>query len=191
MLIYLKRILNFIAMIKLHSNNNVIIGEGVKLNARGVKIVHDCRFIIGNGSSFEGQTYFERNNVEIKIGINTFIGASNLISAEKIDIGDNVLIAWGCTIVDHDSHATAWWERAGDCERWMRGEKLWDHVKVSPVRIENHAWIGFNSIILKGVTVGEGAIVAAGSVVTKDVPPYTLVAGNPARPIRELEQDPG
>jgi galactoside O-acetyltransferase len=55
-----------------------------------------------------------------------------------------------------------------------------------PVKIEDKVWIGFNSIILKGVTVGEGAIVGAGSVVTKDVPPYTIVAGNPARIIREL-----
>ena len=61
-------------------------------------------------------------------------------------------------------------------------------VKIAPVRIGDKAWIGFNAIILKGVTVGEGAIVAAGAVVTKDVPPYTIVAGNPARVIRTLSE---
>ncbi|WP_292489709.1 DapH/DapD/GlmU-related protein [Mesorhizobium sp.] len=54
-------------------------------------------------------------------------------------------------------------------------------MKIGKVRISDNAWIGFNSIILKGVTIGEGAIVGAGSVVTKNVEPFTIVAGNPAR----------
>lgn len=54
----------------------------------------------------------------------------------------------------------------------------------APVIIKDNAWIGMSAIILKGVTVGEGAIVAAGSVVTKDVPPHTIVAGVPARVIK-------
>ena len=58
-----------------------------------------------------------------------------------------------------------------------------------PIVIKDKAWIGFNSIILKGVTIGEGAIVGAGSVVTKDVPPYTIVAGNPARIVREIPEN--
>jgi acetyltransferase-like isoleucine patch superfamily enzyme len=60
---------------------------------------------------------------------------------------------------------------------------------MKPVKINDRVWIGFNSIILKGVTIGEGGIVGAGSVVTKDVPPYTIVAGNPARVIREIPID--
>jgi acetyltransferase-like isoleucine patch superfamily enzyme len=55
--------------------------------------------------------------------------------------------------------------------------------------ISDFVWIGANVIILKGVTIGEGAIVGAGSVVTKDVPPYTIVAGNPARIIREIPEN--
>jgi acetyltransferase-like isoleucine patch superfamily enzyme len=60
---------------------------------------------------------------------------------------------------------------------------------MSPVVIEDKVWIGFNVIILKGVRVGEGAVVAAGSVVTKDVPPYCVVAGNPAHVVKELAED--
>ena len=56
----------------------------------------------------------------------------------------------------------------------------WIDVETRPICINKNAWIGTRSIILKGVNIGEGAIVAAGSVVTKDVPEYTLVAGNPA-----------
>ena len=68
----------------------------------------------------------------------------------------------------------------------MVPSKNWNVVKKSPVIIEDKVWIGTRSIILKGVTVGEGAIVGAGSVVTKDVQPWTVVAGNPAQKIKEL-----
>ncbi len=75
---------------------------------------------------------------------------------------------------------------------WKRGleekkiglYKDWSNVKSSPITIKDKAWIGFNSIILKGVTIGEGAVVAAGSVVTQDVPDYAVVGGNPAKIIK-------
>lgn len=95
-------------------------------------------------------------------------------------------MAWGCWIVDHNSHAISWENRSNDVKDWYVGKKNWDNVIRKPVKINNKAWIGFNSIILKGITIGEGAIVGAGSVVTKDVPPYTIVAGNPAKIISEL-----
>lgn len=60
-----------------------------------------------------------------------------------------------------------------------------DTEKTSPIHIGNHCWIGCNCIVLKGVTIGDGAVVAAGSVVTKNIPPNTLVAGNPAKIIKE------
>nr|WP_325058528.1 DapH/DapD/GlmU-related protein [Sphingomonas sp. EC-HK361] len=90
------------------------------------------------------------------------------------------------TVVDHNSHGIAWQDRAQDVLDWGRGAKDWSAVKIAPVRIDDKAWIGFNAIILKGVTIGEGAIVAAGAVVTKDVAPYTIVGGNPAVVLRTL-----
>lgn len=68
----------------------------------------------------------------------------------------------------------------------MIAHKNWDVVKSKPIKICDDAWIGMNCIILKGVTIGEGAIVGAGSVVTKDVPAWTVVAGNPAKVVKTL-----
>ena len=110
-------------------------------------------------------------------------------SAQRVDIGDDVLISWGTTIVDHNSHATSFTLRSNDAVDWLEGKKDWTNVKIAPVKISNKVWIGFNCIILKGVTIGEGAVVGAGSVVTKDVPPWTIVAGNPARIIREIPEN--
>jgi acetyltransferase-like isoleucine patch superfamily enzyme len=62
-------------------------------------------------------------------------------------------------------------------------------VKMAPIRIGNKAWIGFNVIILKGITIGEGAVIGAGSVVTKDVEPFTVVAGNPAKIIKKITEN--
>jgi galactoside O-acetyltransferase len=80
-------------------------------------------------------------------------------------------------------------ERALDVKDWASGLKDWSNVVCRPVIIQDKAWIGFNVIILKGVTIGTGAIVGAGSVVTKDVPAYCIAGGNPARVIRELSQN--
>ena len=89
-----------------------------------------------------------------------------------------------------------WSERQYDTLREMddirhgRSEiasKDWSVVVSKPIKICDKAWIGLNCIVLKGVTIGEGAVVAAGSVVTKDVPAWTLVGGAPAKVIRSLD----
>ncbi len=80
-------------------------------------------------------------------------------------------------------------QRRTDVADWMRGHKDWTHVAIAAVTIADRAWIGFGATILKGVTVGEGAVVAAQSVVTRDVAPWTVVAGNPAREIRRMDPD--
>lgn len=140
----------------------------------------------------------ENDKGSIVIGDNTYIsGGTTIISACGVKVGSDVLIAWGCTIVDHDSHSLDWTERARDVASWRKGIaagglttaatlKNWAVVPMAAVHIGDKAWLGFNVIVLKGVTIGEGAVVAAGSVVTKDVSPWTLAAGNPARTIKEL-----
>lgn len=125
-----------------------------------------------------GKFIFETSSGKVMIGNRVHIGGSTFISRHSIVIDDDVIIAWDCLFYDHNSHSTKWGERNNDVmqeyEDVQNGKsviasKNWEVVKSAPIHICSKAWIGARSIILKGVTVGEGAIVAAGSVVTKDV----------------------
>lgn len=138
---------------------------------------------------------FETKDGEVLIGKRSFVGGSTIICKNKIEIGDNVFIAWGGTIYDHDSHSLDYREREKDIEQQLLDfkagkdfieNKNWNVVNSKPIKICSNAWIGMNCIILKGVTIGEGAIVAAGSVVTRDVGAWTVVGGNPAKFIKEI-----
>lgn len=106
---------------------------------------------------------------KIEIGNNSYIGdRTEIHSGKSVKIGSNVNIAWDCNILDRDYHAF-----------------MSDTEVIKPVTIGDNVWIGCQSIVLKGVTIGNGSVVASGSVVTKDVPENCLVAGNPAKVIRE------
>lgn len=143
----------------------------------------------------------EREVGIVQIGDRTSIGKnSNLVCAQNLLVGSDVLISWGCTIIDHNSHSVQWSKRVSDVRLWHEGVvqdglagaarlKNWQPVDVAPVTIGDKVWIGFNVIVLKGVTIGEGAVIGAGSVVTRAVPAWTVAAGNPARVIRELGAD--
>lgn len=144
---------------------------------------------IGDESRVETRLTIEREGATLTVGDRSFIGGGDISCASSITVGDDVMIAWNTTIFDHASHSLRFSERANDVTAWLRGKKNWAVVQVAPVRICNKAWVGFGSIVLPGVTIGEGAVVGAGSVVTRDVPPWTVAAGNPARVIRELAED--
>lgn len=149
---------------------------------------------VGAGSLIEGHYVFERSGGKITVGRNSFIGPGQFICIDEISIGDDVLISWGCTMIDNDAHSLDFEVRKNDVYDWKRGVeenavgkyKNWNGITSAKISIGNKAWIGFNVIVLKGVSIGEGAIVGAGSVVTANVPANTVVAGNPAKVIRTL-----
>jgi len=153
--------------------------------------------IIGKNSMVGCDFIFESDSGEIIVGDNTFIsGGTSLIARTKISIGSYVTIAWGCTAYDHNSHSLDFRERQKDIERQNKDfkngrnfteSKDWSVVKSKPIIIEDNVWIGFGSLVLSGVTIGEGAIVGAKSVVREDVEPWTVVAGNPAVVIKRLK----
>ncbi len=107
----------------------------------------------------------------LKIGKRCSIGdRTEIHCGNAVTIGDDVIIAWDCNILDRDYHSAD-----GSTEQ------------IEPVFIGNRVWIGCHSIILKGVTIGQDSVVAAGSVVTKNVPEKTLVAGNPAKIVKKVK----
>jgi acetyltransferase-like isoleucine patch superfamily enzyme len=106
----------------------------------------------------------------LQIGNNVFINyGSSLVSSALVKIGDDCLIGTHVMVMDCDFHRVE--------------DKAWDTSGL-PVILEERVWLANRSIVLKGVTIGHDAVVAAGSVVTQDVPPRTLVAGVPARVVR-------
>lgn len=145
---------------------------------------------VGSRSIIESELMVYAFGGNIKIGEKCYIGENSKIrSADSIAIGNNVLIAHNVNIIDTNAHEIDVVERLESYDSFLASGVFNKKgpVLTSPIIIENKAWINFNAIILKGVTIGEGAIVAAGAVVTKDVPPYAVVGGNPAKIIRMLE----
>lgn len=148
---------------------------------------------IGSGSVVKGQLLVFAHGGRVSIGQNCYLGEDSKIwSAESITIGDRVFISHNVNIHDTNSHST---------NPKLRYQHIVEIVSTGhphvnnfdiisqAVHIEDDVWIGFNSIILKGVRIGRGVVVAAGSVVTKDIPEFSIVAGNPAKIIKKIEKD--
>lgn len=144
---------------------------------------------IGADSTVTARFICNLPNSEIHVGERCFLGSNTLIDCvEKITIGHDVLIAQETVIMDHNSHSVFFKERINDVVDWRKGIKNWNVVSHSPVFIGDHCWIGLRAIITKGVKLGRGCVVAAGSVVTKSFAENSMIGGNPARLIRVIKQ---
>lgn len=150
---------------------------------------NSSKITVGMGTHIRGQLLLFKYGGEITIGENCYVGESSRIwSAKSIEIGNNVLISHNVNIMDSDSHEIDAFERSSRYKELVE-KGLWNeqgNIISSKILIEDYVWVNFNTVILKGVTIGEGAIIGANSVVTKNVKQYTFVAGNPAKFIRNL-----
>ncbi len=136
----------------------------LKKNAK-INIGNKVKFCNGVKISAWGNEY----KSIINIGDNTWIGDRTEIHAGKsVDIGANCNISWDVCIMDRDYHK-------------FNSEK----EEIEPIKIGDNVWICCNSLILKGIKIGDGSVIAAGSVVTKDVPANVLAGGNPAKILKE------
>lgn len=151
-------------------------------NTGTIQIGSDCFFKTAPHTSDIGQ--YQRTSIICRgggIAIGSHVGMSHCcINARlSVTIEDGVLIGGGVCIYDNDFHSIAYKRRAAAFD---------DTYGRAPVRIKKGAWIGAGVFILKGVTIGERSVIAAGSVVTKDVPADEIWAGNPAKFIRKIAQ---
>lgn len=148
----------------------VTVKGNLKVNAKGkITIGDNCKIW-----SHLGITQLSAGpRAIIEIGKNTFINTGTIITARHlIKIGDNCQIANQVIMMDNDFHGV-------------------DNRDATPIKesiiIENNVWLATRVMVLKGVTIGEGSVIAAGAVVTKDIPPYSLAGGVPAKIIRNIK----
>jgi acetyltransferase-like isoleucine patch superfamily enzyme len=146
---------------------------------------------IGEGASAYLATMFDVGpNGQLEIGRCALVNGARIICDTRIEIGDYALISWNVVLMDTyrapiDAAARREVLRASahGRPRHLSGPS-WS----SPIRIGANVWIGFDSCVLPGVTIGEGSIIGARSVVAEDIPPYVIAVGNPARIVRALEK---
>lgn len=137
------------------------------------KVIHKGgKLLAGNCQFYSGVRLEIGPKATLSIGNGSYLNRNTLIVCEdRVEIGENCKIAWDVIIMDSDLHP------------------IDDTTPIvnKPVRIGDGVWIGCRCIILKGVTIGHGAVIAAGSVVTKNIPPRTVYGGSPAKLIAELD----
>lgn len=154
-------------------------GSGAKIRRVRLDVLPFNKFDIGKKSTVEDFSVINNGVGDVFIGDNTLIGMSNVIIG-PVSIGNNVIFAQHIVLsgLNHEYR---------DINVPIVNQK----VTVAPIVVEDDCWIAANSVITSGVTIGKHSVVAGGSVVTKSVPPYSVVAGNPAKIIRQYDPKTG
>lgn len=166
-------------------------GNGTRLTsaARIRNALRDAKKIrVGEHSIICGELFLFAHGGDISIGDWCYIGeGARIWSSGAVRIGDRVLISHNANIFDSMTHPLNASQRHAHFKAIVQtGHPRSIDLGERPVIVGNDVWIGANACVLRGVTIGEGAIVGAGAVVTHGIPAFTIVAGNPARVIREL-----
>jgi acetyltransferase-like isoleucine patch superfamily enzyme len=147
----------------------------------------DPALSIGSNATMDGVHFALGEEGQVEIGDYCYFTNAVLLCEQRLLIGSYVVIGWNTTIADTDFHPIAPAERIADalaCSPLGKGRPR-PMIARRPVIIEDDVWIGPNATILKGVRIGTGAWVEAGTLVTRDVPPRARVLGNPAQVIGE------
>jgi maltose O-acetyltransferase len=147
--------------------------------------------LIGSNTHIRGQLVVFPHGGRIQIGNCCFVGeGSRIWSGASVVIGHRVLISHGVNIHDTVSHSFSAVRRHEHFNQIVTTgfPRVLEEVPAqAPITIEDDVWLGFSSSVLRGVSIGRGAIVGAASVVTKNVAPFSIVVGNPARVVGEAQ----
>ena len=174
---------------------NVEFGEGFYCETaqifRMLKNKQPGAVIIGKHvSCYAGCSFALGKDGRCTIGDFSLVNGALIMAEERIDIGSHCLISWNVGLADSDFHPLEPAQRLVDAQAlapFFKNRPARPRLKTAPIKIGDNVWIGMNAVILKGVTIGDNSVVAAGSVVTKSVEPNTVVAGNPAVVIKKFE----
>jgi acetyltransferase-like isoleucine patch superfamily enzyme len=188
-MIKIKKIIDFFTK---HRNFSMDTSTVIYDTARIVNNLQEPNAIeVGAFTHIKGELLTFGHGGKIRIGEFCFLGEQSRIwSAKNISIGNRVLISHNVNIFDNATHPISANARHEQFKQIITvGQPKIINLSESPIIICDDVLIGCMSIILSGVTIGEGAIIGAGSVITKNVSAWTIVAGNPARVIREIPED--
>ena len=174
---------------------NVVFGEGFYCESaqvfRFLKNKTARALVFGNHVSVYGGCSFSIGaNGNCSVGDFTLLNGALVMAEERIEIGAHCLISWNVGIADSDFHPLEPAQRLIDSHAlapFFKDRPPRPRIRTAPVIISDNVWIGMNAVILKGVTIGENSVVAAGAVVTKSVPANVVVAGNPAVVTKQLD----
>jgi acetyltransferase-like isoleucine patch superfamily enzyme len=174
---------------------NVEFGEGFYCETaqvfRMLKNKQPDAVIIGQHvSCYAGCSFALGKDGRCTIGDFSLLNGALIMAEERIDIGSHCLISWNVGLADSDFHPLEPAQRRVDAQAlapFFKNRPARPRLKTAPIKIGDNVWIGMNAVILKGVTIGDNSVVAAGSVVTKSVEPNTVVAGNPAVVVKKFE----
>jgi acetyltransferase-like isoleucine patch superfamily enzyme len=147
---------------------------------------------VERGASIHGLTAFDLGpRGVLTFGAFSLTNGTQFVCDEEITIGTGCMLGWNAVIMDTFRAPLDPVARRVVLERVPTSSprRLLGEVETAPVRIGSNAYIGFDAMVLPGVNIGDGAIVGSRSVVRDDVPPHTVVAGNPARPVKRLRPD--
>lgn len=146
---------------------------------------------LGAGVGLYRQTVFDAGpDAYIEVGPYSMINSARLVCDAQITIGSHCLIAWNVVLMDSRRAPYDCESRRGLLSQAIEDGFHWPAAPVpaEPITLADNVWIGFDCVVLPGVTIGEGSVVGARSVVYDDIPPYSIAVGNPARVVRTLEQ---
>jgi acetyltransferase-like isoleucine patch superfamily enzyme len=147
--------------------------------------------VFGNHVSvYAGCSFAIQKDGHCTVGDFTLLNGAIVMAEELVEIGSHCLISWGVGIADSDFHPLEPAQRLIDSQAlapFFKNRPPRPKLKTGPVKICDNVWIGMNAVILKGVTIGDNSVVAAGAIVTRSVPANTIVAGNPAVPVKSFE----
>ena len=165
--------------------SNIVLGEGsyveTSFSFLSYRSRRECGLSLGRGAALYAPTLDVGRTGRVSIGDFALISSAAIFCDEEVTIGAMTMLAWHVVVTDS-------YRRAGATGRGAtQAAARWKDQAPRPVRIGNNVWLGFESCVLPGVTIGDGSVIGARSVVTEDVPANCIAAGNPARVVRRFD----